>query len=293
MSQRLWAVVLGLVALAVGWQTRSEELIEIRWIGTTESFQELIGARWWSVRVEKIISGPQPCAARLRVITWTSAAPPVLWGWADSEITPGDRVQIYGRYLTEANNCFVTLMGSARYYMRLPLEIASAEIEIRPSSPTTDDEIEVALTATFNREFGNGCFAGAQLAALNGEAQRFFVIAGEVPPNLACILIYAPTRVGTYTHKLGQLPTGEYRFELYDFERLWLSKPFTVVAGISLERALDRNGNNRIDDPEMVIALDLWIRQEVVPGSGGQRISDAKMIALLDLWLRDAPLERR
>ncbi|MCI2430730.1 hypothetical protein LM602_08980 [Candidatus Acetothermia bacterium] len=291
MSKRLWIVLLGLFALAIGWPSRSAELIEIRLTGTAESFQELIGARWWNVRVDKTISGPQPCASQLRVISWTSATPPVIWGSADAHIQPGDRVQIYGRYLTETDGCLVTLMGSARYYIRLPVEIASAEIEIQPSSPTAADEIAARLTVTFTREFGNGCFAGVQLAQLQRREAIFSVVAGEVPPDATCILIYAPTKIGTYTHKLGKLPAGEYRFDLYDFEKLFFSKPFTVVASTSLERALDRNGNNRIDDSEMLIAIDLWIRQEAVPGSGGQRISDAKMITLLNLWLRDAPIE--
>ncbi len=291
MSRRLWAVLLGCLALAVGLQTESAELLEIRFTGTAESFQQMIGASWWSVRVDKIVSGSPPCSNQLRVITWTSAAPPVIWGSADSEIKPKDRVQIYGRYLNETDGCFVTLMGSAQYYMRLPIELVSAEIEIQPSSPTTEDAIEVTLTVTFAREFGNWCFAAAQLSLLKREAQIFSVTAGEVKPDTVCILIYAPTKVGKYTHNLGRLTAGNYLFNLYDFERLFLSKPFTVVAGTPIERALDRNGDKRIDDLEMLTAIQLWISQAPVPGSGGQRISDAKIIELLDLWIKGRPIE--
>jgi hypothetical protein len=293
MSRRLWTVLLGLFALAIGWPSQSAELTEIRLIGTTEGFmEEPSGPKAWIVQVERVISGPQPCKTKLDVITWNFPPPSAIWGHADPEVTLQARVQVYGRYDTNVvDGCRVTLEGSARYFIRLPVEIASAEIEIQPSSPTAADEIAARLTVTFTREFGNGCFAGVQLAQLQRREAIFSVVAGEVPPDATCILIYAPTKIGTYTHKLGRLPAGEYRFDLYDFERLFLSKPFTVVAGTSLERALDRNGNNRIDDSEMLIAIDLWIRQEAVPGSGGQRISDAKMITLLNLWLRDAPIE--
>lgn len=290
MSRRLWVVLWGL-ALVLGLQTNSAELVEIRLIGTAESFQQMIGAGWWSVRVDKIVSGPQSCSNQLRVITWTSAAPPVIWGSADPEIKPHDRVQIYGRYLKETDGCFVTLMGSAQYYLRLPVELVSAEIEIQPSSPTTEDEIEATLTVTFTREFGNWCFAAAQLSLLKREDQTFSVTAGEVKPDTVCILIYAPTKVGKYTHNLGKLVAGSYLFNLYDFERLFLSKPFTVVVGTTIERALDRNGDKRIDDSELLGAMQLWIRQAPVPGSGGQRIGDAKMIELLDLWIKGRPIE--
>ncbi len=269
------------------------ELIEIKLTGTAQSFQQLIGGSWWIVRVDRVISGPQPCSEELKVITWTSAAPPVLWGNADPEIKPNDRVQVYGRYTEEAGECSVTLMGSEQYFIRLPIELRSAQIEIRPSSPTTDDEIEVTLRAEFNREFGNPCFAGAQLASLKREdAATFSVTAGEVPPGLACILIYDPTKVGQYTHKLGKLPAGEYLFKLYDFEKLFISEPFQVrEAARSIERALDANGNRQLDDPEIIRAINLWIRQEPVPGTGGRRITDATMLALLDLWVKERPIE--
>lgn len=269
------------------------ELVEIRFTGTAEALQQSrAGASWWVVRVDKVISGPQPCVSSLRVITWTSAAPPVIWGSTDPNITPNDRVQVYGRYVEEADECFVTLMGSEQYFIRLPIEMTSAQIEIQPSSPTTEDEIAVTLTATFAREFGNSCFAGAQLALLKREdAETFSVTAGEVPPDLACILIYAPTKFGQYTHKLGKLPAGSYLFHLYDFEKLFLSRPFIVVVGTPIERALDRNGDKRIDDSEMLTAIQFWIAQEPVPGTGGQRISDAKMIELLNLWIKGRFIE--
>lgn len=49
------------------------------------------------------------------------------------------------------------------------------------------------------------------------------------------------------------------------------------------ERIFDTNGNGRIDDAEIVSALDAWARQE---------LSDFEMVRLLDLWATNTPLGR-
>lgn len=49
------------------------------------------------------------------------------------------------------------------------------------------------------------------------------------------------------------------------------------------EKVFDTNGNGRIDDAEIVSALDSWARHE---------LSDFEMVRLLDLWATNAPLKR-
>jgi subtilisin family serine protease len=49
------------------------------------------------------------------------------------------------------------------------------------------------------------------------------------------------------------------------------------------EKIFDINGNGRIDDAEIVSALDSWARQE---------LSDFEMARLLDVWATNAPLPR-
>jgi len=49
------------------------------------------------------------------------------------------------------------------------------------------------------------------------------------------------------------------------------------------EKIFDINGNGRIDDAEIVSALDSWARQE---------LSDFEMVRLLDVWATNAPLPR-
>ena len=55
-------------------------------------------------------------------------------------------------------------------------------------------------------------------------------------------------------------------------------------SGGSIEQALDANNNNRIDDAEIIRAVQLWITAGVVPGTG-QTIGDAKILRLIQLWI--------
>lgn len=296
MFKRLMVLGLLLLVGALVPQTISATGREIRFVGIAQAFQQLIGGSWWLVRVERVISGPQPCEQELRVMTWTSATPPIEWGYVDPEIKPNDRVQVYGHYVVEGNSCFVTLAWSAEqspslYFIRLPLEVIATEIAISPAAPTTVDEITVAVRATFSKEFSNECFAAAQLSDVKSEGNRFIVTSWEIWPGKACILVYRPTRTGQRTYSLGRLPTGTYSVELQDFAGVAQSVTFTVTqVGQSIEWALDENGNNRIDDLEIIRAINLWIRQEPVPGTGGQVITDAVIIRLLDLWIKGEPI---
>lgn len=296
MSKRLTLLACLLLALALSPTTTYAELNLMKFIGTAQSFQQLIGGSSWLVRVERVLSGPQPCAQELRVVTWTSAAPPVAWGYTDPEIKPNDRVHVYGRYVTdphEESGCYVTLewtgfQSPSLYFIRLPIEVVSAEITLSPAAPTTAAEITLTVTVTFSKEFSNECFAAAQLSDVKREDNRFVVTAWEIWPEIMCILIYRPTRTGQRAYSLGRLPAGTYTVELQDFARIAQSVTFTVTqAGpVSIERALDENNNNRIDDPEIIRAINLWIRQEPVPGTGGQIITDAVIIRLLNLWIK-------
>lgn len=292
MSKRFLVFLCALAASAIG--PSAAELNQIKFVGIAQAFQQLIGGSWWLVRVERVISGPQPCAQELRVVTWTSAAPPIAWGYIDPEIKPNDRVQVYGRYVPEGESgCAVTLEWSVEqspslYFIRLPLEVVAAEVVISPAAPTTADEITLTVRATFSKEFDNECFAAAQLSDVRREGYKFVVTAWEIWPEKACILVYRPTRVGQRTYSLGRLPAGTYTVELHDFAGIAQRYTFMVTqAGLlSIEQALDENRNGTIDDPEIIRAIDLWIRQEPVPGTGGQVISDAAIIRIINLWIR-------
>ncbi|GEM_PF-1437253 len=56
----------------------------------------------------------------------------------------------------------------------------------------------------------------------------------------------------------------------------------------TIEELLDTDGDNRLNDLEILRALDFWIKgAELAPGL---KIDDLKMLALIDKWIKSAPL---
>jgi hypothetical protein len=87
---------------------------------------------------------------------------------------------------------------------------------------------------------------------------------------------------GTYTVTVTAQPSGS-------------TKSVTVsVAGTAacLPFALDNNPKNqKIDDAEIITAIDLWVRGGAVPGcSPPVTISDTQIIQLIDLWVKQSQL---
>ena len=93
---------------------------DIRFTGTvTDRYQEsVLGARWWHVTVEEVISGPTPCPElAVRLIT----APPFPWGYFDDDIAIGDTVDVYGSY--NSTDCSVSLNGNGAYHItKIPVQ---------------------------------------------------------------------------------------------------------------------------------------------------------------------------
>ncbi|MGQ9734901.1 MAG: right-handed parallel beta-helix repeat-containing protein [Candidatus Bipolaricaulia bacterium] len=59
---------------------------------------------------------------------------------------------------------------------------------------------------------------------------------------------------------------------------------------MTIEQALDTNGNGYLDDPEILQAIEYWVNGLPVPGTGGQTISDAKVLELIALWINHEPI---
>ena len=90
---------------------------DIRFNGTAiESIEATMpGAPWgWVVQVGEVLNGPQPCNDQLNVTT-AAMAPPR--GYMDPNITEGDPVCVYGRYIS-SDGCDVSLIGSDDYYIQ-------------------------------------------------------------------------------------------------------------------------------------------------------------------------------
>jgi hypothetical protein len=95
---------------------------EIRFRGTVSAVgPPVMGARWWNVTVEEVLSGPQPCASEITVRVVIS--PPI--GSFDKTVMIGDSVEVYGRYLVFDSDCEVSLNGKTDYYLHKipPLQV--------------------------------------------------------------------------------------------------------------------------------------------------------------------------
>lgn len=105
--------------------------LNIRFKGTAIDFHPggIPGAPYgWTVSVDELISGPQPCSNQLFV--WISAVWPS--GYIDSNIKELDQVEVFGSYDKDqvGYQCSVSLIGSTDYYIKLWKAVSL------PSSPT-------------------------------------------------------------------------------------------------------------------------------------------------------------
>jgi hypothetical protein len=170
-----------------------------------------------------------------------------------------------------------------------------------PQVPTETDFVVESLTAsktdvtvgesvTFNYTIkNNGTQEGTQevtvvirdgLGNVVNQSSRQITVnpAGSRQENFSFIF----QTPGTYTVTVTAQPSGS-------------TKSVTVsVAGPAacLPFALDNNPRNqRIDDAEIITAIDLWVRGGAVPGcSPPVTISDTQIIQLIDLWVRQSQL---
>ncbi len=61
--------------------------------------------------------------------------------------------------------------------------------------------------------------------------------------------------------------------------------PPAPPASMSIEEAIDDNHNGRIEDHEILIAVEYWIQGHEVPETGGKLIDTDKMVDLIQLWI--------
>ena len=137
----------------------SGQNFEIVFSGTAIEFKKgtMPGAPdYWTVSVDKLISGPQPNTAPIDVVIGQSISPPI-WGSVDKSIEAGDKVEVYGSYVTDDKGCRVTLHGSESFYFKKaacsgvvrghvrdaqtdqPIEGASLECNLYCNGPVTTD----------------------------------------------------------------------------------------------------------------------------------------------------------
>lgn len=92
---------------------------EIKFRGIAIEYHEatMPGAPWyWVIEVEEVISGPLISGKR-QVITEQALPPSIPRGYVDPSINEGDRVEVLGLYAPWGDPNWVTLYGSADYYI--------------------------------------------------------------------------------------------------------------------------------------------------------------------------------
>lgn len=65
-----------------------------------------------------------------------------------------------------------------------------------------------------------------------------------------------------------------------------------VADGVAcLPLALDTNNNKKLDDGEVIVAIDIWVRNSDVPGCAPpKKIDDTSVIRLIDAWVKQSTL---
>jgi hypothetical protein len=65
-----------------------------------------------------------------------------------------------------------------------------------------------------------------------------------------------------------------------------------ALDGCLTPHVFDSNRNNKLDDSEIIEAIDIWIRGVNIPGCAflSQKLSDADIIRMIDLWVRQQSL---
>jgi hypothetical protein len=105
-----------------------------------------------------------------------------------------------------------------------------------------------------------------------------------------------PCRIveASHTYYLGRFRPGYYHFRLLRCQdplssiclRMW-QEEFEVTG--TIEEKININGNERIDDDEILFAVELWIEGVPIPGTS-LVIDDTAILRLIDLWITGAEI---
>ncbi len=143
-----------------------------------------------------------------------------------------------------------------------------------PGSPTPDDIIYFEATASDPD--------GNQLT------YRWFLNGVEQTRATAPSVQWANPTEGTHTMRVvvsdGKGGTAENTVQFT------VSDQAPPPGTKTIEQALDTDGDKIIGDLEILQALQLWIKQQTVPGAN-KTIDDLTMLSLLQKWIRGTPIQ--
>jgi hypothetical protein len=123
---------------------------EVKFTGTATDYWVSGGQiHHWTVLVDEVIEGSQPCEDQVDITVYDSEFPPP-WGYVDPNLNVGDRVEVYGRYY-EGHCSAMHLHGSTDYYIKLQekkpdLTLTPKDISFSDENPVFGDEITITAT---------------------------------------------------------------------------------------------------------------------------------------------------
>ncbi len=163
--------------------------------------------------------------------------------------------------------------------------------EIPPPPPPPSSGVEISLEATATRVVpGQEIIVRARITN-NGTSTVTmpvpFTVDGK--PIITSNITVAPGRTEIVEFKIAFSPdqTGTHTVTVGN------SPPLTIYvegpgASKTPEQFFDSNANGRLDDLEILTALDYWIKQRLVPDIGV--LSELQILALLDRWIKGTPI---
>jgi hypothetical protein len=168
----------------------------------------------------------------------------------------------------------------------------SVVVQIIPSKPTSADEVMVRVELKlcdckikFLEELG--VYPERNLFEAKVFVEPYFT--ADIYPPPPCRIVEA-----SHTYYLGRLRPGYYHFRLLRCQdplgsiclTMWREE-FEVTG--TIEEMIDINGNDRIDDNEILFAVELWIEGVPIPGTS-LVIDDTAILRLIDLWITGAEI---
>jgi hypothetical protein len=166
----------------------------------------------------------------------------------------------------------------------------SVGTEVPPPSPCvilTADKTEVALGDLVKFELINKC-GKTSTVELSIEIQHesgIFIAGTTQQVTLGSksrreVFGFLFTIPGQYTINARLTPGGTQSLRIL------------ALDGCLTPHVFDSNRNNKLDDSEIIEAIDIWIRGVNIPGCAflSQKLSDADIIRMIDLWVRQQSL---
>lgn len=181
-------------------------------------------------------------------------------------------------------------------YSQSFLHFGLERIEILPAAPSPTDDVQIRITGWIPTPCDPDVSFSDLQRSREGDQITFWATAmTQVPEPTICIQLAVPV---FHSYQVGKLEPGNYDFVLYacigendvceSAKTVLARRSFTVASLPCIPFSFDLNKNRKLDDSEIILAIDIWVRGADVPNcpSSPQKLSDVVLIELIDLWIR-------